>query len=676
MFEGRSRGPKTSTWTRRSQDGFESFFARRSELLKVAAEDQPHDEPLMTAAAFKWMFSSFGDEPKQVCAAQGAPIRGIVLGVTGTLVALGTGEAPGHGTCERFWMVDEQEVPEGTAGAIACVRGGTGDLQLQIADDTLAWFSGVHCRPWIADDGALPASLKDTLLLPRPPSPPPAHRSASPLPDAVRPAATFDQTPTTVATAATAATTTTALRDQPAADVEQARLCRQLKHQEMRDHLRWVVASSPRFKSQTQLADAFGCARQWLSQYMTGKDQRGRQLGPLELNKRHSDLLHYLRLCCLPTETPTADAVAAAAATAATEEAPPKPSRAAPVFVAAPKASVLSINLKDVEGWQEGGECHLLALGVPVLGDSRWLLACPGSDGERELRLRIGLRGRRTLSARSHASLAGRTFEWWLETINARHDISNHGGPLWVARELNSTFGMDTRIVGRTELPSGGHSGASSPELLWKAITRRCGPDAPRLKGIVQVGLIHPSVQALLEVADEGDGVPSLTGFGANTVGGVAGLRARRLRDLGAEAGVAFVQAMESVCPGDPAAAFAQLLKRRSFQSWLPEHVRKALSPTALRDQALKLPFVSGLVDVFHKLEGFRARRQHLALFAPFFPYNVTMSLFGVTRWQVLMARLHAAEHGAERPVPPAVASFRVKGQGDGRREGGAQGGA
>ena len=85
MFERRSRGPKTSTWTRRSQNVFESFFARRSELLKVAAEDQPHDEPLMTAAAFKWMFSSFGDEPKQVCAAQGAPIRSTVLGVTGTI---------------------------------------------------------------------------------------------------------------------------------------------------------------------------------------------------------------------------------------------------------------------------------------------------------------------------------------------------------------------------------------------------------------------------------------------------------------------------------------------------------------------------------------------------------------------------------------------------------------
>ena len=124
---------------------------------------------------------------------------------------------------------------------------------------------------------------------------------------------------------------------------------------------------------------------------------------------------------------------------------------------------------------------------------------------------------------------------------------------------------------------------------------------------------------------------------------------------------MAFVQAMESVCPGEPQLAFEQLLKRRGFQSFLPERVRKALDKNALRDQALKLPLVAGLVGVFHKLEGFRARRQHLALFAPFFPYSVTMELFGVTRWQVLMARLHAAEHGAHRPVPPAVTSFRIK---------------
>eukprot|EP00966_Prymnesium_polylepis_P162739 3761382-Prymnesium_polylepis.1 len=29
------------------------------------------------------------------------------------------------------------------------------------------------------------------------------------------------------------------------------------------------------------------------------------------------------------------------------------------------------------------------------------------------------------VSARSHASAAGRTFEWWLEAIDARHEIAS-----------------------------------------------------------------------------------------------------------------------------------------------------------------------------------------------------------------------------------------------------------
>jgi hypothetical protein len=37
-----------------------------------------------------------------------------------------------------------------------------------------------------------------------------------------------------------------------------------------------------------------------------------------------------------------------------------------------PKAAVLSVKLADVSGWSQGGHCHIMALGVPVLGDGRW----------------------------------------------------------------------------------------------------------------------------------------------------------------------------------------------------------------------------------------------------------------------------------------------------------------
>eukprot|EP00966_Prymnesium_polylepis_P231870 5364330-Prymnesium_polylepis.1 len=133
--------------------------------------------------------------------------------------------------------------------------------------------------------------------------------------------------------------------------------------------------------------------------------------------------------------------------------------------------------------------------------------------------------------------------------MDCRHDVSVHGGPLWIARELNSSISaLGQRIIGRAPLARGGYSGASSPELLWLAISQHCGSDTPRYTGVACTGLIHPSVQALLLAVDEdGDGLPSLSGFGSRR--DVTNLKDRRLRAIGAAASVEFVQAMESVCP-------------------------------------------------------------------------------------------------------------------------------
>eukprot|EP00966_Prymnesium_polylepis_P088109 2039090-Prymnesium_polylepis.1 len=195
---------------------------------------------------------------------------------------------------------------------------------------------------------------------------------------------------------------------------------RQTKHDRLRQHVKWLTAT--RFQGkQARLAEQLNVASRYLSEYMTGK-KKGGNLSLSQLATYHSNLMHYLRLHDLPTDIPTA-ASAATAATAAAETAqaetaraetaaakPPKPSAAAPVFAAKPKAAVLTVSLADVGGWREGGDVHILALGVPVLGDCRWVLPCPG-DETSALQLRVGLRGRRTLSPRSHASVAGRTFE-------------------------------------------------------------------------------------------------------------------------------------------------------------------------------------------------------------------------------------------------------------------------
>eukprot|EP00966_Prymnesium_polylepis_P328320 7384124-Prymnesium_polylepis.1 len=153
MFNGHGRGPKPTRWRHESRESFEQFFARRSEPLHEAEKET---EPLLveeTGAGLKWLFSSVGeDEPTQVQAAVGAPVRSVVLGVTGAMVALGFGSEPGEGTCQEYWAVGELEVPEGTPHAARRVRGGTGDLQLRMADGALIWLAGRNCRPWLLSD--------------------------------------------------------------------------------------------------------------------------------------------------------------------------------------------------------------------------------------------------------------------------------------------------------------------------------------------------------------------------------------------------------------------------------------------------------------------------------------------------------------------------------------------
>ena len=88
MLNGRSRGPKPSRGVHKSKDSFAAFFARRSEPLNEAEKEA--EPPLVeaTGVGFKWLFTSIGaDEPTQVQATIGAPVRSTVLGNTGALAA-------------------------------------------------------------------------------------------------------------------------------------------------------------------------------------------------------------------------------------------------------------------------------------------------------------------------------------------------------------------------------------------------------------------------------------------------------------------------------------------------------------------------------------------------------------------------------------------------------------
>ena len=215
------RGPKPTRWTTGAQTGFAAFFARRSEPLYTAPDDEAA-APLIevTQAALKWMYTSFGNEPEQVCVATGGSVRSVVIGVTGALVMLGSGQIPGDGTCEQYWVLNEVEVPEGSLHALPRVRGGMGDLKLRLPSGATMWCTCHHCRPWKADDDKTDEPPRPTS--PAPPMPPNMPSSPRTAPSQGR----------TVPTA-----------------IDAARVERQTKHDRMRGHLLWLVTSKQISKS-------------------------------------------------------------------------------------------------------------------------------------------------------------------------------------------------------------------------------------------------------------------------------------------------------------------------------------------------------------------------------------------------------------------------------------------
>ena len=83
------------------------------------------------------------------------------------------------------------------------------------------------------------------------------------------------------------------------------------------------------------------------------------------------------------------------------------------------------------------------------------------------------------------------------------------------------------------------------------------------------------------------------------------------------------------MCPSNLELAFEQLLKRKEFRlKWLTEEMRDGISKAAVQQAMLETPLVKGLVDTYHKLQGFKLKRQHLSLIAPHLPYDTVRKLF------------------------------------------------
>jgi hypothetical protein len=355
---------------------------------------------------------------------------------------------------------------------------------------------------------------------------------------------------------------------------------------------------------QVRLCDALNVRSAYISQYKSGKGTHGRMLLS-ELDKRHRELSNAILRAGLPAEIPDAAELPAEVPAAARTKVRAAGTSAPRTQLDGPRAAVLIVNLKEIEDAHEGGLMHVMNLGVAV-ADPRWQISRPG--GGAPLHLRDGLRGQRAFAARQGSSMGGRRFEWWIELLDARHDHVHHGSPLWVARELTGTLTtLGHCIIGRWKNPATGrHGGPSSPALLASAVAQHCAAGV-RINGLVFTGLLHPSIQELLDVAAEAAGLAQLEvparpvpAFGARS-GGLAGLKpgGSRLREVGDAAGVAFLQAMESISPDDPEGVFAQLMQKPSFRNrFLAPEWRDGLSKEAVQQKMLKTPFVSEFVKV------------------------------------------------------------------------------
>jgi hypothetical protein len=184
------------------------------------------------------------------------------------------------------------------------------------------------------------------------------------------------------------------------------------------------------------------------------------------------------------------------------------------------------------------------------------------------------------------------------------------------------------------------------------------------LQGNRQCGLTHTAVQDIfsekaeqLRPEQEAPLLPAgrrCDFFGLNPHGG-------RYRQVLADTGGELLRVLRSVSPEEPERLLAAIFARPSFRASLaPQQIFGGSLPWNRR-AFLETPFVNHFVQVYKELPSYQLKRRHLAMFAPFYPYEITMRLFDVSRHKVYVAKIQAAAYGgAAHPVPRRVASLRI----------------
>lgn len=260
-----------------------------------------------------------------------------------------------------------------------------------------------------------------------------------------------------------------------------------------------------------------------------------------------------------------------------------------------------------------------------------WLL----SNG---IQLRPGLRGRHLFKQGTGSHFQGRCFEWRVIVGVSDMTAKFSGGkvvapPQWQLYEIQ--FNEWNMVNEKPKVYTGG-----SPTGVWNKLYTDEG-QKPAYAGPRFCGLNDPAMMELLKIWDfthdgEEDAPRRTKQFGKKTK--VGEFKERQERALRAAAGEAFTEAMCSVCPSEPLAAFELL--------WSSPKWRSKWAPGTEEEDLLAMPFVLGLTQAYQSAPDKATKRAILSIFSPHFRIAVTCSLFRVSEYEAKQSRLQAADIG------------------------------
>jgi hypothetical protein len=189
---------------------------------------------------------------------------------------------------------------------------------------------------------------------------------------------------------------------------------------------------------------------------------------------------------------------------------------------------------------------------------------------------------------------------------------------------------------------------ADGPNPLWNAVFTSINELedislSPPKRGAMLCGFTDPSL-AVLNLLMEAHSLKGDPSFAKD----LEAMSDQYVRYLASSANKAFKHAMHSVCPSNPMKAFEALRRSASFAAeWCLEEYDSVLEEYG---SVLDLPFIQGMIKAYQDAPK-ESRHSILALFAPYFPADVTMELFGVSAYEVTAAKLQDANAMAGQTV-------------------------